>query len=174
VQQVRAPIYATRLTRGLIEVRLREHHLLEGLSCTPYPHDELEVGIPSRWSSFASATRSLTGWAWPSRPRRPVVHSGDFKFDQTPVNGRGPILASWPELSRQGVHVLLSDSTNAETDGQTPSERVVGETFDQIFARATGRIIVATFASNISRVQQVIDMARKYRRAGIVGRSMVN
>jgi ribonuclease J len=104
-----------------------------------------------------------------------VVHSGDFKFDQTPVDGRLTDFAKLAELGGRGVHVLLSDSTNAETEGQTPSEQVVGDTFDRVFARAEGRIIVATFASNISRVQQVVDTARKYeRQVGIVGRSMVN
>jgi ribonuclease J len=104
-----------------------------------------------------------------------VVHSGDFKFDQTPVDGRLTDFAKLAELGGRGVHVLLSDSTNAETDGQTPSEQVVGETLDRIFATAQGRIIVATFASNISRVQQVVDTSRKYeRQIGIVGRSMIN
>jgi ribonuclease J len=91
------------------------------------------------------------------------------------VDGRLTDFARLAELGGRGVHVLLSDSTNAETDGQTPSEQVVGETFDRVFGRAEGRIIVATFASNISRVQQVVDTARKYgRRVGIVGRSMIN
>jgi ribonuclease J len=104
-----------------------------------------------------------------------VVHTGDFKFDQTPVDGKLTDFAKLAELGGRGVHILFSDSTNAETEGQTPSEQVVGETFDRIFARAQGRIIVATFASNISRIQQVIDMARKYnRQIGVVGRSMIN
>jgi ribonuclease J len=104
-----------------------------------------------------------------------VVHSGDFKFDQTPVDGKLTDFAKLAELGGRGVHVLFSDSTNSETTGQTPSEQVVGETFDRIFGRAEGRIIVATFASNISRVQQVADTARKYgRQVGLVGRSMIN
>jgi ribonuclease J len=104
-----------------------------------------------------------------------VVHTGDFKFDQTPVDGRLTDFAKLAELGGRGVQVLLSDSTNADTSGQTPSEQVVGDTFDEIFAHAPGRIIVATFASNISRIQQVVDTARKYgRRVGIVGRSMIN
>jgi ribonuclease J len=104
-----------------------------------------------------------------------VVHSGDFKFDQTPVDGKLTDFARLAELGGRGVLALFSDSTNAETDGHTPSEQVVGETFEQVFARAEGRIIIATFASNISRVQQVVDTARKFnRRVGVVGRSMVN
>ncbi|NIV40402.1 MAG: ribonuclease J, partial [Anaerolineae bacterium] len=104
-----------------------------------------------------------------------VVHSGDFKFDQTPVDGKLTDFARLAELGGRGVLALFSDSTNAETDGHTPSEQVVGETFEQVFARAEGRIIIATFASNISRVQQVVDTARKFnRRVGVVGRSMIN
>jgi ribonuclease J len=104
-----------------------------------------------------------------------VVYTGDFKFDQTPVDGRLTDFAKLAELGGRGVHVLLSDSTNAETIGQTPSEEVVAENFQRIFARAEGRIIVATFASNISRIQQVVDTARRYnRRVGLVGRSMLN
>jgi ribonuclease J len=176
VREVRAPIYATRLTSGLIEVRLREHHLLEGLELhTVSAHDVLEVGpFQVEFFHVCHSIPDGVGLAI-TTPVGLVVHSGDFKFDQTPVNGQRTDFSRLAALGGQGVHVLLSDSTNAETDGQTPSEQVVGETFDQVFAQAAGRIIIATFASNISRIQQVIDMACKYnRRFGIVGRSMVN
>ena len=104
-----------------------------------------------------------------------VVHSGDFKFDQSPVDGRLTDFAKLAELGGRGVLVLLSDSTNAETSGYTHSEQEIGETFDRIFSEAKGRIIVATFASNISRIQQVIETAERHnRRVGVVGRSMVN
>ncbi len=176
MQEVKAPLYATRLTRGLIEVRLREHHLLDGTELhTVSPRDVLDLA-PFAVEFFRVCHSIPDGVGLGiTTPVGLVVHSGDFKFDQTPVDGRLTDFAKLAELGGRGVLVLLSDSTNAETDGQTPSERAVGETFDRIFAQAQGRIIVATFASNISRIQQVIDMARRYgRRVGIVGRSMIS
>jgi ribonuclease J len=176
MQQVKAPLYATRLTRGLIEVRLKEHHLLNGAELhTVSPGDVVRLGPFS--VEFFRVCHSIPDGVGLgiTTPVGLVVHSGDFKFDQTPVDGRLTDFAALAELGGRGVLVLLSDSTNAETDGHTPSEQVVGETFEQVFARAKGRIIVATFASNISRVQQVVDTARKFgRRVGIVGRSMIN
>ena len=176
MQYVKAPLYATRLTRGLIEVRLKEHHLLEGAELhTVSPGDIVELG---RFSvEFFRVCHSIPDGVGLgiTTPVGLVVHSGDFKFDQTPVDGRLTDFATLAELGGRGVLVLFSDSTNAETDGHTPSEQVVGETFEQVFARAPGRIIVATFASNISRIQQVVDTARKFdRQVGIVGRSMIN
>jgi ribonuclease J len=176
MKQVRAPLYATRLTRGLIEVRLKEHHLLDGAELhTVSPGDIVDLD-PFTIEFFRVCHSIPDGVGLGiTTPVGLVVHSGDFKFDQTPVDGRLTDFSRLAELGGRDVLVLLSDSTNAETDGQTPSEQVVGETFDRVFARAEGRIIVATFASNISRVQQVVDTARKYgRRVGIVGRSMVN
>jgi ribonuclease J len=176
MQVVKAPLYATQLTRGLIEVRLKEHHLLDGVELhTVSPGDTVDANPFS--IEFFRVCHSIPDGVGLgiTTPVGLVVHSGDFKFDQTPVDGRLTDFATLAELGGRGVHVLLSDSTNAETDGQTPSEQVVGETFDRVFARAEGRIIVATFASNISRVQQVVDTARKYgRRVGVVGRSMIN
>jgi ribonuclease J len=179
LQKVEAPLYATRLTRGLIEVKLREHGLLKGATLhTVSPDDrEARLDLDPFQVEFFRVCHSVpdgVGLAI-TTPVGLVVHTADFKFDQTPVDGRLTDFAKLAQLGQRGVHVLLSDSTNAETEGLTPSERVVGETFDRIFSRATGRIIVATFASNISRVQQVIDAAHNYgRRIGIVGRSMVN
>jgi ribonuclease J len=176
LQQVKAPLYATRLTRGLIEVKLKEHGLLNGADLhTVSPSDVLDLA-PFKVEFFRVCHSIPDGVGLGiTTPVGLIVHSGDFKFDQTPVDGKLTDFAKLAELGGRGVHILFSDSTNAETEGQTPSEQVVGETFDRIFGRAGGRIIVATFASNISRVQQVIDTARKYdRRVGIVGRSMVN
>ncbi len=176
IQRVKAPIYATRLTRGLVEVRLKEFHLLNGVELhTVSPGDVLDLS-PFKVEFFRVCHSIPDGVGLGiTTPVGLVVHSGDFKFDQTPVDGRLTDFAKLAELGGRGVLVLLSDSTNAETDGQTPSERVVGEVLDQIFARAQGRIIVATFASNISRIQQVVTIARKYgRRVGIVGRSMID
>lgn len=179
LQRVDAPLYATRLTRGLIEVKLREHGLLSSATLhTVSPDDrEARLDLDPFQIEFFRVCHSVpdgVGLAI-TTPVGLVVHTADFKFDQTPVDGRLTDFAKLAQLGDRGVHVLLSDSTNAETEGMTPSERVVGETFDRIFSQAEGRIIVATFASNISRVQQVLDAARKYgRRVGIVGRSMVN
>jgi ribonuclease J len=176
MQVVKAPLYATELTRGLIEVRLKEHHLLNGTELhTVSPGDKVDLN-PFTIEFFRVCHSIPDGVGLGiTTPVGLVVHTGDFKFDQTPVDGRLTDFARLAELGGRGVHVLLSDSTNAETDGQTPSEQVVGDTFDRVFGRAEGRIIVATFASNISRVQQVVDTARKYgRRVGIVGRSMIN
>ena len=176
MQHVKAPLYATRLTRGLIEVRLKEHHLLNGAELhTVAPGDIVNLG-PFTVEFFHVCHSIPDGVGLGiTTPVGLVVHSGDFKFDQTPVDGRLTDFARLAELGGRGVLVLLSDSTNAETNGLTPSEQVVSETFEQIFARATGRIIVATFASNISRIQQVVDTALKFdRRVGLVGRSMIN
>ncbi|MFN2185675.1 MAG: ribonuclease J [Anaerolineae bacterium] len=176
MQHVKAPLYATRLTRGLIEVRLKEHHLLDGAELhTVSPGDIVELGHFS--VEFFRVCHSIPDGVGLgiTTPVGLVVHSGDFKFDQTPVDGRLTDFATLAELGGRGVLALFSDSTNAETDGHTPSEQVVGETFEQVFARAPGRIIVATFASNISRIQQVVTTARRFdRQVGIVGRSMIN
>ena len=174
--EVKAPIYATRLTLGLVQVRLKEAHLLQGAELRVITPGDVINLEPFTIESFRVCHSIPDGVGFAiTTPVGLVVHSGDFKFDQTPVDGRLTDFARLAELGGRGVHVLLSDSTNAETDGQTPSEQVVAETFDRIFARAPGRVIVATFASNISRIQQVVDTARKYgRRVGIVGRSMTN
>ena len=176
MQVVQAPLYATRLTRGLIEVRLKEHHLLNGTELhTVSPGDRLDLA-PFTVEFFRVCHSIPDGVGLGiTTPIGLVVHSGDFKFDQTPVDGRLTDFGRLAELGARGVLVLLSDSTNAETDGQTPSEEAVGETFDRVFGQARGRIIVATFASNISRVQQVVTTARRHgRQVGIVGRSMIN
>jgi ribonuclease J len=175
MQEVHAPIYATQLTRGLIEVKLKEHRLLDGAELHTISRSDVLNLDPFKIEFFHVCHSIPDGVGLGiTTPVGLVIHSGDFKFDQTPVDGQLTDFDKLAELGGRGVHVLLSDSTNSETEGHTPSEQVVGETFDQIFARAEGRIIVATFASNISRVQQVVDTARKYgRQVGIVGRSMI-
>lgn len=179
VEKVRAPIHATQLTRGLIEVRLKEHHLLDVADLhTILPDDrQFRLDLGPFGVEFFRVSHSIPDSVGLgiTTPVGLVVYTGDFKFDQTPVDGRLTDFAKLAELGGRGVHVLLSDSTNAETNGQTPSEEVVAENFHRIFARAEGRIIVATFASNISRIQQVVDTARHYnRQVGLVGRSMLN
>ncbi len=174
LSQVNAPIYATRLTQGLIEVKLREQGLLGSAQLnTIQAGDELSLG-PFHIEFFHVCHSIPDGVGLGiETPQGLVVHSGDFKLDYSPVDGRGPDFGKLADLSERGVMLLLSDSTNAETYGYTPSERELVGTFADIFAKAKGRVIVATFASNISRVQQVMDVAQEYgRRVAVVGRSM--
>ena len=173
--QINVPIYATRLTRGFIEVKLAEHKLLSQAQLhTVQAGDQFELG-PFRVELFR-VTHSIpdsVGVAVET-PVGLVVHTGEYKFDYTPVDGQTTDFQRLANYGARGVLVLLSDSTNAERSGATPSEQLVSETFDRIFSQTEGRIIVSTFASNISRVQQVIDTAQAHgRRVGVVGRSMV-
>jgi len=176
LRELRAPIYCTRLTRGLISVKLKEHKLLKEADLrTVSPGEKITLGAFQ--VEFVRVTHSIPdscGLAIRT-PVGTVIHSGDFKLDHTPVMGEPTDLPRWAELGHQGVLLLLSDSTYAESPGYTPSEQVVGEALDRIMATAPGRVIVATFASLISRVQQVIDAAyRNGRRVFITGRSMVD
>lgn len=169
------PVYATRLTQGLIAIKLKEHRLLdEARLQTIQAGDSINLGpFQIEFFHVSHSIPDGVGLALHT-PIGTVVHSGDFKFDHTPVDGRLTDFARLASLGQQGVLVLLSDSTNADSSGYTPSEKVVGEMFDHVFARAAKRIIIATFASNISRIQQIVDAALRYdRRVGIVGRSMV-
>lgn len=169
-----APVYATKLTRGLIEVKLKEHNLLESTELhTIHPDDRIEIGPfavePFRVShsipdSVGFGIETPHGW---------VVHTAEFKFDLTPVNGQLTDIGRLVRYAERGVVALLSDSTNAERAGHTPSESVVAEALERVFERAPGRIILATFASNISRVQEVINIATEFeRKVALVGRSM--
>lgn len=171
-----APVYATQLTRGLAEVKLKEAGLLaEAELHTITPDDVLQLG-PFRVEFFhvCHSIPDAVGVAV-TTPIGTVVYASDYKFDQQPVDGRLTDVARLRALGDQGVLLLLSDSTNADTEGFTPSEQCVTEALDEIMGRASGRVVVATFASNISRVQQVIQVARRYgRRVGVVGRSMVS
>jgi ribonuclease J len=175
LSDVNAPVYGTRLTLGLAEVKLREHHLLDQVELhTIKPRDVLPLGPFSvEFFHVCHSIPDTVGLAI-TTPVGLVVHSGDFKFDPHPVDGQLTDYARLQELGNRGVLLLLSDSTNTESPGLTPSEREIGETFEEVFGEAQGRVIVATFASNISRVQQVIIAARRHgRRVGFVGRSMV-
>lgn len=175
LRQLDAPLYATPLTRGLIEVKLREAGLLSTATIhTILPGDRVTVG-PFTVQPFhvGHSIPDSVGLAIET-PYGLVVHTGEYKFDYTPVNGRLTDYGALAEYGRRGVLVLLSDSTNAERPGYTPSESVVNEAFEKVFSQAPGRIIVSTFASNVSRVQQVIGCAMRYnRQVGVVGRSMV-
>ena len=174
LREINAPIYATRLTRGLAEIKLQQHHLLDQAAFhTVQDGDRLTVG-PFH-IAFFYVNHSIpdgVGLAIDT-PEGLVLHSGDYKFDYTPVDGRPTDFARLASFGGRGVLVLLSDSTNAEHPGFTPSEQVVEEAFDAVFRQARGRIIVGTFASLISRIQQVIRCATRHgRRVAIAGRTM--
>jgi ribonuclease J len=167
------PVYASTLARGLLGNKIKEHKLRDNPILALEPGDELEIGpftaVPFRIShsipdAMGIALRTPVGT---------VVHTGDFKFDHTPVDGKLSDFAILARLGEEGVICLLSDSTRAENPGYTPSERTVGEAFREIMQPLDGRVIVATFASNIARVQQVIDAAADMdRRVAVIGRSM--
>ena len=170
------PVYCTRLTRGLIAVKLEEHHLLSGADLRIAKAGE-RVKLGRFNVEFVHVTHSIPDSAALAiqTPLGTVFHTGDFKFDHTPIMGDPPDLSRIAELGREGIILLLSDSTYADTAGYTPSEQVISGTLDRIMAEAPGRVIVATFASLIARVQQVIDAALKHdRRVFITGRSMLD
>lgn len=173
--EVPVPLYATRLTQGLIEVKLKDAKLLAKTEINTITADSvIEIG-PFTIEPFhvCHSIPDSVGYAIYT-PRGLVIHTGEYKFDQNPVDGKLPDFERLRAYGDEGVLALLSDSTNAERPGHTPSEQVVSETFENIFKRAGGRIIVSTFASNISRVQQVINTAMAFnRKVVVVGRSMV-
>jgi ribonuclease J len=170
------PIYATNLTCGLIEVKLREHHLSKDATMhTITPESQLDLGALS--VEFFRVNHSIPDCVGVviRTPQGVLVHTGDYKFDHTPIDGRRTDFGKLAQLGDEGVLVLMGDSTRSESPGYTPSERVIGETFDKLFANASGRIIIATFSSLISRIQQVVDTASRYGRyVALVGRSMVS
>ncbi len=174
MQVVDAPIYATRLTAGLIEGKLREARLLEKVAIRT-----IEAGDVIHIGSFtvepfhvAHSIPDGIGYGI-TTPVGLIVHTGDYKFDHTPVDGWPPDFAKLADFSQRGVLCLLADSTNADRPGWTRSETVITDAFDELFREAEGRIIVATFASLISRIQQVANAAERYgRKLAITGRSM--
>lgn len=174
LSQLNVPVYSARLTQGLIRVKLKERRALNEAKLKVMPPGgrvtlgKFEVESFPVCHSIPDSVGLII-----HTPVGIVVHSGDFKLDYTPVSGKPTDLSRLAQLGVQGVLVLLSDSTYAELLGYTPSEKVVGETLDHIMADAPGRVIVTTFSSLISRIQQVIDAAAKHqRRVFIVGRSM--
>jgi len=174
--QVPVSLYATPLTQGLIEVKLKEAKLLDQIEINTISTDSvIEVG-PFTIEPFhvCHSIPDAVGYAIYT-PRGLIIHTGEYKFDPDPVDGRTLDADRLRRYGDEGVLALLSDSTNAERPGHTPSEQIVNDTFQKIFSQATGRIIVSTFASNISRVQQVINIAIAHnRRVAVVGRSMVD
>jgi len=169
------PIYGTPLALGLIRAKLSEHPQLNGVVLHSVAAGQTTTVGPFE-VEFLAITHSIpdgVGLAIKT-PLGTIIHTGDFKFEYTPVRGSGPGFARLGQLGAQGVLALLSDSTGAERAGHTPSESVIAPAFDQIFREAQGRIIVATFASLLSRVQQVIDAAvRHHRVVALAGYSMV-
>jgi len=168
------PIYATRLTQGLISVKLKEGKVSAGARLKTIPTG-VQVPLGKLKFEFFHVCHSIPDAVGIIiyTPVGTVVHSGDFKLDYTPVDARPTDLSRLSQIGSQGVLLLMADSTYAELPGYTPSERVVGETLDRIMATSQGRVIVTTFSSLISRIQQVIDAAAKYgRKVFIVGRSM--
>jgi ribonuclease J len=174
--EIPVPLYATRLTQGLIEVKLKEAKLLDKVEInTITTSSVIELG-PFTIEPFhvCHSIPDAVGFAIYT-PQGLVIHTGEYKFDYTPADGLEPDIDRLRAYGDEGVLALLSDSTNAERPGHTPSEQIVGEAFEKIFNQATGRILVATFASNISRVQQVINVAMAHnRKLAVVGRSMVD
>jgi len=169
-------IYCPPLAHGLITVKLEEHKLLKKANLKMVePGDTVKLGnMSAEWIHITHSIPDSTSIVVKT-PLGTVFHTGDFKFDHTPVMGAPPDLMRIAQVGQEGVLLLLSDSTYADTEGYTPSERHISETLDRIMATADGRVIVATFASLISRVQQVIDAAENNgRRVFVTGRSMMN
>ncbi len=174
MQTVKAPIYATPLTAGLLRVKLRNAKLLADTEIFEIQAgDTLSIGhFTVEPFHMAHSIPDCVGFGI-TTPAGLIVHSGDYKFDHTPVDGWPPDFAKLAEFSQRGVMCLLADSTNATRRGWTQSETLITEAMDEVFDEATGRIIVATFASLISRIQQVGDAAIKHgRKMAVVGRSM--
>ncbi len=177
LKEMNVPIYGTRLTLGLVEVKLKEFNLLAKTKLNRVkPGDTIKLGSSFK-IEFIHTNHSIAGAVALAiqTPVGMVVHTGDFKVDSTPIDGEMIDLARFGELGKKGVLALMSDSTNVEREGYTMSERTVGNTFDEFFRKCNSRIIVATFASNVHRVQQIINSAHRYgRKVAISGRSMEN
>lgn len=169
------PVYGTRLTLGILEGRLRENGV-DSRNLQPVRHGEI-ISVGCFTIGFIRVNHSIADASALSirTPVGMIVHTGDFKFDYTPVDGKMTDFRTLSDLGNRGVLALMADSTNAEREGHTPSEKTVGVAFDKAFKKARNRIIVATFSSNVHRIQQIIDTAVKYKRkVAIIGRSMLN
>jgi len=174
--QFNVPVYSTKLTQGLISVKLKEGKALSKANLkTIHPGGHFALGkFKIEFFPVCHSIPDAVGLIIHT-PVGTIVHSGDFKIDYTPVSGKPTDLSRLAQLGAQGVLLLLADSTYAELPGYTPSERVVSKTLDHVIANASGRVIITTFSSLISRIQQVIDAAAKHqRRVFIIGRSMIN
>ncbi|MFO7153753.1 MAG: ribonuclease J [Caldicoprobacter oshimai] len=175
LREMNVPVYGTRLTLGLVDIKLKEHGINKAIFNTVKANDVLKLGAFT--VEFIKTSHSIADSVALAihTPVGVVVHTSDFKIDYTPIDGQVIDLAKFALLGKKGVLALLADSTNVERPGYTMSEKTVGQTFESIFADAPGRIIVATFASNIHRIQQIVNAAIKYgRKVCISGRSMAN
>jgi len=176
LKHLNVPVYATKLTLGLIEAKLKEAGILNDTKRVLINSDS-EIVLGKMKATFFRVNHSIPDCVGVclETPEGYIVHTGDFKFDQTPVNNQVADLAKMAMIGERGVLCLMSDSTNAERPGFTGSERSVGLAIKDVFSKSTGRIIVSTFASNVHRIQQVIDAAVEFnRKVTVVGRSMQN
>ena len=176
LKQLNVPVYGTKLTLGIVETKLKEHGLLGSTELVRVkPKDIIKLNSVS--VEFIKTNHSIADSVAIAihTPLGVVLHTGDFKIDYTPIDGEMMDFARLAEIGRKGVLVMMADSTNVERVGYTMTEKVVGETFDRLFGKANGRIIVATFASNVHRIQQIITAAQKYeKKVAVSGRSMEN
>lgn len=175
LKKINVPVYGTRLTLGILEGRLKENGVDSSNLHSVMQGDIINVGCFS--VGFIRVNHSIPDAVGLSikTPVGMIVHTGDFKLDYTPIDGKMTDFRRFSDLGNRGVLVLMADSTNSEREGHTPSERTVGAAFDRAFHNARGRIIVATFSSNVHRIQQVIDTVVRYKRhVAVLGRSMVN
>lgn len=175
LKQIDVPVYGTALTLGILQGRLRENNVSDNNLVTIKPGDKINVGAFNL--EFIRVNHSIPDAISIvlKTPIGTIIHTGDFKFDQTPVDGQVTQFNKFAEFGDEGVLALLADSTNAERPGFTQSEKMVGQTFDDEFRYARNRIIVATFSSNVHRIQQVVDSAVKHKRkVAVIGRSMIN
>ncbi|APM38700.1 ribonuclease J [Clostridium kluyveri] len=176
LKEINVPVYGTKLTLGIVQTKLKEHNLIDTVDLKCVKARDV-IKLESMWVEFIRTSHSIAdSMAIAIHTSAGIIlHTGDFKVDYTPIDGSVIDLARFAELSKKGVTVMLCDSTNVERPGYTMSERTVGEAFEKFFASAKSRIIVATFASNIHRIQQVITAAEKYdRKVAVSGRSMEN
>lgn len=176
LKQLNVPVYGTKLTLGIVETKLKEYGLLSSTELIRVkPRDVIRLNSVS--VEFIKTNHSIADSVAIAvhTPLGVVLHTGDFKIDYTPIDGELMDFARFAELGKKGVLVMMADSTNVEKQGYTKSERIVGESLTRIFGKTKGRIIIATFASNIHRIQQIIDAATVYgRKVAVSGRSMEN
>lgn len=176
LKQLNVPVYGTKLTLGIVETKLKEHGLLSSTELVRVkPRDVIRLNSVS--VEFIKTNHSIADSVAIAvhTPLGVVLHTGDFKVDYTPIDGEPMDFARFAELGKKGVLAMMADSTNVEKAGYTNSEKIVGESLTRIFGKTKGRIIIATFASNIHRIQQIIDAASVYgRKVAVSGRSMEN
>ncbi|MCR3759258.1 ribonuclease J [Clostridium felsineum] len=176
LKELNVPVYGTKLTIGIVETKLKEHNLLSKVDLKVVKPRDI-IKLTSMSIEFIRQSHSIADSVAIAihTPMGVVLHTGDFKVDYTPIDGCVADFARFAELGKRGVLAMMCDSTNVERAGYTMSETTVGETFNTVFTKAKGRIIVATFASNIHRIQQIVEAAERYnRKVAVSGRSMEN